>query len=249
MTNIREILSRRYDLSTFIVHLTRDFDGKIAEENLRSILKSKTVKARTPMGIARYWVKEHSNAEASQKAVSFSEAPLDQLWSFIQELDPPRKVQFSKFGIVFPRLVARRLDLNPIWYIDKTPGTTWLHGRKGSSSPLNRLIEKIDQDDFSASPISHLTPFIDPMGTWGESKREFSWEREWRKVGDLNFKPSDLAFGLAPEDKIEELEKWVNRLTSYKERKYPVRFVDPTWGLEEILAILSGIERSDFSPF
>ena len=251
MKEIKEILSRRYDLSTFIIHLTRNFDGSSAKDNLKSILKSQTVMAKTPMGVARYWVDGYPEAENSQKCVSFSEAPLDQLWSFVEEIDTPRDVKFSKYGIVFPRQVARRLNLNPIWYIDKTPGTKLLYGNIGSSEPLNQIIESIESKKFQTHPISELTPLMDIMGKWGRKRKEFYWEREWRKKGDLNFEPNDIAFGLCPEEDIDEFESWVNnRLIAYnKFRKHLLRFVDPTWGLQEILAVLSGIDRSDFSPF
>ena len=48
---------------------------------------------------------------------------------------------------------------------------------------------------------------------------------------------------------IRYFEEWIKSLEGYSKRKYPLRFVDPSWGLEEILAVLSGLEWSDFSPF
>jgi len=247
--HIREVISRRYDLSTFVVHLTRDFNGIEAKENLKSILSRGMIEARTVMGIAKSYVEGCDISETTQRAVSFSEAPLDQLWSFVVETDPPRQIQLSKFGIAFPRQVARKRGINPVWYIDKTVGRRWLHGPDGSDRPLNRLIEKTPPGTFYRNPMCEICPLIEPMGTWERRQREFYWEREWRKRGSLSFQLKDLAFGLCPEEEIEYFEEWAKELRGHSRRKYPLRFVDPTWGLEEILAVLSGMEWSDFSPF
>ncbi len=246
---IRTALSRRYDLSTFIVHLSRDYEGSPARNNLASIIRNGILEARSPMGIALQHVKGHMEAENSQKVVSFSEAPLDQLWLFVEDLEPPRQVHLSKYGLAFPRQRARRLGINPVWYIDKTPGREWLHGPLGDAKPLNRLIESIPPAKFPESAISHITPFIEPMGTWATGQREFYWEREWRCRGAVRFYGDDIAFGLCPEDDIEPFEQWVAKLPLYGIRNHPLRFVDPAWGLEEILAVLSGLDWKDFSPF
>jgi len=41
-----EIPNNRDDLSRFLVHLTRDFEGELARHNLVQILKEKTIEAR-----------------------------------------------------------------------------------------------------------------------------------------------------------------------------------------------------------
>lgn len=248
--DIRRILSRRYDLSTFVVHLTRNYEDSEPEDNLRSILTMRKMEARSVRGIAESYVKGHEAAERSQRAVSFSEAPLDQLWSFVAETDPPRRIRLSSYGLAFPRQIARSLGANPVWYIDKTVGRgTWLHGPIGEGNPFNKLIEEEPAETYHERPISKITPFVEPMGTWESSQREFYWEREWRKVGDVNFGYGDIAFGLCPEGDVLEFEEWVESTGKNKGRKYALRFVDPMWGLEEILAVLSGLKWSDFSPF
>lgn len=42
---IEELLHRRTDLSTFVIHWTRDYEGTTAKDNLTSILKSHTLEA------------------------------------------------------------------------------------------------------------------------------------------------------------------------------------------------------------
>jgi hypothetical protein len=51
--DIHTIISRRSDLSTFVVHLTRDEDNQSAKEKLKSIVQSWTIEARSPFGAAK----------------------------------------------------------------------------------------------------------------------------------------------------------------------------------------------------
>lgn len=52
---------------------------------------------------------------------------------------------------------------------------------------------------FDYSQIARIAPFIEHMGTFVVQK-EFWWEREWRKVGDLVFSPLDVVVAFAPEE-------------------------------------------------
>lgn len=49
---IEEILAKRTDLSTFLVHLTRSVNGEEPLENLSSLLKDWVIKAKRPQGLA-----------------------------------------------------------------------------------------------------------------------------------------------------------------------------------------------------
>ena len=55
MRSIEQVLNRRADLSTFLVHLTRADDERhtSALENLSSILDESRIRARTPYGAAK----------------------------------------------------------------------------------------------------------------------------------------------------------------------------------------------------
>lgn len=50
MPTIAEMLNGRGDLATFVVHLTRDYADEDAPVNLRSILQTGRIEARSPMG-------------------------------------------------------------------------------------------------------------------------------------------------------------------------------------------------------
>jgi hypothetical protein len=45
--NLNDILNRRNDLSTFLVHLTRKYEEVAAKSNLESILRDRCIKARS----------------------------------------------------------------------------------------------------------------------------------------------------------------------------------------------------------
>ena len=83
------------------------------------------------------------------------------------------------------------------------------------------------------------------MGTWEEGQKEFWWEREWRKVGDLRFQRSDLVAVLAPEGDHAEF------LTGL--RTVPVdgapRLLDPSWGLERMISRFADIAEEDTGPW
>lgn len=138
---------------------------------------------------------------------------------------------------------ARQLGVNPVWYVDITPGHDWL--MKPVNEILDREINRLKR--FRKSPLAQIAPFIEQMGSGtGRSgyryRKEFWWEREWRHRGDFNFSLSDVALGLARENSIQIFEKFTDKLG----RRIP--FVDPKWGLEEIIAHLAGCKGA-LTPF
>ena len=107
---IDDLLNRRSDLSTFLVHLTKDDPhGGSSKDNLRSILQSRTLEARTPLG----WIKGlPRDATDELKVVCFSEAPLEHVYTLSAPI-PGRRVRLSKYGLVITKAVARARGANP----------------------------------------------------------------------------------------------------------------------------------------
>jgi hypothetical protein len=241
---IQDLLARRSDLSTFIVHLTRRTeDGRSPEENLRSILKKGKIEARSAFGPAASKLQGKSIEDRkSQNCVSFSETPLEHLYCLIQRI-PKRKFKLSPYGLAFTKMKARQLGVNPVWYVDITPGHDWL------MEPVNQLIESEikRRKRFRNSPLSKVAAFIEQMGSGtGRSgygyRKEFWWEREWRYRGDFCFQLHNVALGFAPESRIETFEGHTVKLGG----KIP--FVDPKWGMEKIIAHLAGCKGA-LTPF
>ena len=80
MPTIQELLCRRTDLSTFLVHLTRDTDdGATAHDNLLSILTERTLRRGAPRGAACRYLLPGSHPEAfvdsRARGVLYGDAP------------------------------------------------------------------------------------------------------------------------------------------------------------------------------
>lgn len=87
-----------------------------------------------------------------------------------------RAVQLQPYGIALPKKMGRSMGVNPVWYLDMSPGPhEWL------TNPFNALIESaIDAGKFDESDIAKLAPFVEQMGTNRARtfRKEFWWERE-----------------------------------------------------------------------
>ena len=122
---IREVLNRRTDLSTFVVHLTRDREECSARQALDSIISEQTLRAGGPMG----WAKEQDDPDGprrqTQRVVCFSETPLEHIYSLVAEIEG-RDIRLAPYGAALTKIVARRQGINPVWYVDMTPGRNWV---------------------------------------------------------------------------------------------------------------------------
>jgi hypothetical protein len=113
------------------------------------------------------------------------------LWSFCEEI-AERSIQLQPYGLVVTWR-GRERGCNPVWYLDITPGHTWLR------NAVNELValaehEGARQWDHVAgigagtaledAPILRLTPFIEQMGSKNDGgHKEFWWERSGVPVG------------------------------------------------------------------
>jgi hypothetical protein len=231
--NIREVLHRRTDLSTFVVHLTRDRERRTARDALDSIFNERVLRAVTPMGWADTQDDPANEKKQTQRVVCFSETPLEHTYWLVANIEG-RQVQMKPYGVALPKLLARRLGVNPIWYVDMTDsGRDWTIAKA-----IQKLRdEAVESGAFHDQDIAHLTPFFEPMLTWRVrgKQHEWWWEREWRHVGDLPLPDHGLIW-LCPEDEMDSLRV-----------EEPV--IDPRWGLEQIIAHLAKFPADDVTPF
>jgi len=220
---IEDLLQRRSDLSTFIVHLTKDADAD-ARETLLKILTEGRLRAGQPQGLTDGLNQPHLD---QLRVVCFSETPLEHAYSLFQEI-ANRGVHLKPYGLAFTKAIARRNSVNPVWYVDQTPGQTrgW-----EITKALDRL--KLGfaaaTDELVQHPAASILPFVEIMGTWPTTgtKKEFSWEREWRHHGDMNFLAEEVAVVLCP----------AADHTAF--RKLGYRAIDPSWSLERMIEHLA----------
>ncbi len=244
MPTIREVLARRSDLSTFIVHLTRA-NAQSARQNLESILRDYRIRAATSLGSATKSLQERELIDCldCQKVVCFTETPLEHISLLLVPItDLVRTCVFKPYGIAFTKRVAREKAINPVWYVDITPGHDWL------MVPINALIDQAADDvvtrrasgdaaaHFKTYPVAKVAPFIEQMGVGPGYRKEFWWEREWRHRGDFLLPPWFVV--IAPEPEHEHFSALMKQEWG---RGMPL--VDAKWGLEEIIGRLAG-----FSP-
>lgn len=238
MPTIAEVLHRRSDLSTFLVHLTKT-GGEDALHNLCRMLTEGRIEARTAMG----WAAKRATdlgpiAADSQRVVCFSEAPLEQVYSLGADI-AGRREKLEPYGLVFTKIVARRKGANPIWYVDMSPsGRVWVI-RDALAGLLEEAVA-LGEEGFARHHAAAIFPFAEQMGTWPSlgTQKEFWWEREWRHVGPFTFNSDELALILAPEKDHEELAKVSGR---------PI--IDAAWSLERMIAHLARISPEDVTPF
>jgi len=172
---------------------------------------------------------------------------MEHLYSLVADI-AGRSIQLRPYGLAITKMMARRNGANPVWYVDMTPGHDWRQAHA-----LDRLRKEALSSDFVRHPTASLFPLFESMGTWGDSQREFWWEREWRIVGDYILKEREIAFWMCPEDEIQEFEAFINRewrledLGAAERLTLGQRFVDPRWSVEEIIACLVGKEGT--TPF
>lgn len=231
MPPITQVLNRRSDLSTFLVHLTKQTPDGTASQNLKNMLHFGRIYPTRAQG----WGKRLTLGAAyvSQKAVCFTEAPLDQIHGLLDIED--RQVNLEPYGLVFTKMVARRKGANPVWYVD-----TAVAHPQNLEAALDELVmqAKAGPEPFETSAISKVLPFFEEMGISATGhKKEFWWEREWRCLGDFEFGATEIALILAPEEEHAAFGT------------YGPHCVDAAWSLERMIAALAGLSESDVTPF
>jgi hypothetical protein len=208
------------DMSNYVVHFTRTYNGKRPARNIVEILKGKRIEARNCFGIGR----EKAPQRESQRVVCFSEVPL-------AELHRVASRRSSEYGIGFEKSIAVMKGTNPILYAYKDGPAV---------SALSELMSRaVDEND---DPIWKLAPFVDMPGQFGTTTYFFEWEREWRKVGDFIFGSGEIAFLIAPEKAHEAIERvfrnWRKGRTGIG---YDCPLVDVSWRQARINRLLDDL--------
>jgi hypothetical protein len=260
-TSITDLLQRRSDLSTFLVHLSRAGAGRSARDNILSILQTRTIEARNVYGIGKKLAAIDANTKATQVVVCFTETPLEHVWMMCEDIEN-RPNGFEPYGVAVTKSWARASAVNPVWYLDITIGHDWLTG------PVNELIEiavsgeavrptpaGYPPEHLSAaeSQIARLAPFIEQMGKPGNTRKEWWWEREWRHVGDLTVPWDELVAVFAPAEDHDAFRAELRRRFEAVARRPAfideMQLLDPRWGLERMIAALAGVPPSHAGPF
>jgi hypothetical protein len=86
-------------------------------------------------------------------------------------------------------------------------------------------------------PIWKIAPFVDQPGQYGPKSYFYEWEREWRHIGTLDFKETDAAFLIIPEDLHSHARGFFNNAEAENTGpNYRCVFIDPYWDAGKVKA-------------
>lgn len=191
-----------HDMSDYVVHFTKPINKRSAYDNIISILWNGVLRAITPFGIAR----EVVHNPKTQRTVCLSEIPIH----LISRLAERR----GSYAIGFSKQFLLESGGGPVWYVE-------LGGFPEMA--VNELISiAMRSDDPDNHPIFNITPFIDSPGDYPGGNYRFEWEREWRKVGDLQFNTEDVKFLVIPEDLHEQARRFFE--DAFRDKSGPAYF-------------------------
>lgn len=222
MISREEFLSKKRDFSQLLVHLTRDDEMCNAKEVLDTILSEQELKAYNHYCLFSPSLKEKECDSLIDefKVVCFTETPIDQIGVLLERVEG-KTTKFDPYGLVFKKKYIRDKGGNPVFYTTKpTAHSLW-----------QLYWSLYDRDiDNSSREICKLLSLV----TLCDDEVDFHWEREWRIVGNLAFKVTDIYCGLCLDDDINYFE----------ERYRPVTFISPYWKIDRILDKLVGKSKS-----
>jgi len=221
-TSADEFFKRKRDFSPFLVHLTKDKGqgNRVVKARmiLKQILEQCMLKASNYYCLFNADLDEPDNASLRDKfkVVCFTETPIDLLDVLLLEVEGRYIFRPKPYGLIFKKDFIREREGSPAIYASPVLYNIFWEMYRGAK-----------ENDFSREENRVLS-----LVNKCDEEYDFHWEREWRVVGNLHFFLKDIYCGLCPKEEIEQFE------CSY----YPVRFIDPRWGINQILDKL--VERA-----
>ncbi|HLP91163.1 MAG TPA: hypothetical protein VK184_21615 [Nostocaceae cyanobacterium] len=223
MNNTPRLLATdgREDISQFVIHLTRndqdDYeDGNTAKNNFQCIMRDRKIIAVRPHCLFNKRLNTLSTEDKQKLNVAcFTEVPLDQLHLLVREI-PGREIKFEPYGFVFSKEFIIESGGQPAIYINSYNRTLYLR------EAVDEIFKISHKNGRFVSKIWRILPFINAMN----EKYDFSWEREWRINGDLEFELNDLVCVILPEDKESSLKQNL--------AKKGIAVISPGWTYEQI---------------
>lgn len=230
MTNKKHLLNRT-DLSDCIVHLTRDTteSNTTAKENLVTILNLMKIEARNHHCLFKNeLLKEDKEIQDKFNVVCFTETPILKLKELFEIEN--RQKHLEPYGIVFFKdtqnhggtsIPTNMIEHpNPVLYLNKLNTTMISVLMTQYRNWINQYKEiKIDSNFYL------LGSLINYVG----DKHDFTWEREWRVVGDYTFILPDIVAIIAPEEEHSYIRKNIDHFSE------SLTIIDANWTIEDVI--------------
>ncbi|GIU18407.1 hypothetical protein TUM4261_39170 [Shewanella sp. c952] len=195
MASKDKAIQGRADLSQFVIHLTRNDSsdgGYTAPENFKSMLADMIIEAYAPHCLHSQEIPDRYKARYN--VACFTEVPLTQLHQLTKHIRG-RKVQLQPYGFVFRREFIVENGAQPVININS------YGGNREVRDAADELFEIVKKNGFDKGKVCRLLPFLNAM----HEAYDFSWEREWRIVGGLEFEPVDVVAVVLPKGGEEGL--------------------------------------------
>jgi hypothetical protein len=230
----------REDLSRFLVHLTRDFNGNTAEDNLLAMLKDQRIEARSAYCLFHKKFDQFAFSKVLKKrfrSVCLTEVPFTQLRHLAADISG-RQIKLRPYGLVFRKLDLLERGASPAIYIN-AKGTSlrdYLVSQFDSHFKERSQYKKLKKDfgDEAESIINYYS-LINVIN----SSHDFSWEREWRYPGNLSFDFVELFAVIANDpDSFSKRYKKVFSGELLRQMQY-IPIVSLQWNAERIIEELS----------
>jgi len=211
MRTIEDIKRQRDDLSTFLIHLTRDTEDRSARENLVNIFNTQIIEAKNPKGLCHNWSSEFSN---NTKSVCFTETPLNYV-RYLFDIEG-REIHLKPYGLVFSKAFLQEKGANPVFYINTYAG----------SELKNAFCRIINSHEDKAS-VYKIIPYVDIFGPTAAAgkKYDFYWEREWRYSQNLTFTYDEVVVGICDESDMVDFNGKYNG----------IKFISPSMSMQEMI--------------
>lgn len=169
-------IAERNDMSTSLIHLTRENSTQSVVNVLYNILKDKKIKGSTTSGFI----------VGNEKAVCFQDAPLYSICQNIffeqkkRKQDRNYKLRYRAIGLLFDKQYAYKKGARPVIYEKTDIAKTFL-----PPSEHWRIVNFNLESDSSIIDWTH--------------------EREWRVKGDFEFELSDVTIIVIKQNQIKKL--------------------------------------------
>jgi hypothetical protein len=242
-----EHTKNREDISRFLTHLTREYEGVEALDNLLNILQDKRIKARSRHCLFNHKIDKLGYGDEFEKyfyTVCLTETPLNQIR--ILTSDIKSEVKLQPYGLVFLKNNLLDKAANPAIYISSKCHNLDNYLIQEFEKFFNYLNkkneEKRKQDkEFTEQEINYFKKkiyYFSLINKIGDNY-DFTWEREWRINGGLKFEYTDIVGIIAQE--FEEFNKRCQAKIQGEELKEieNIPIINPDWSYEDIIEEMS----------
>jgi hypothetical protein len=205
-----DFLDKKRDYSPLLVHLTKSDEVFFGKEIFENILNQKSLSA-------------YKHNCFFSPAINQQESSFQNKFKVVCFTETPidqihmlfyegswKQIKFEPYGLVFTKEFIRSKGGNPALYMSRD-----------IAYPLWNFYYNNCTDE-----LCRLLALINRY----DENFDFHYEREWRIVGNLFFELTDVYCGLCPNADIPQFE----------EKFPPIKFIDPSWGINRILDKLVG---------